>query len=113
MADRVGPHFNAVSTAYKLSQIAAVEKLLSLLPVGAQVLDAGCGTVMPTCAQLCAAGMSVTGIDVSEVMLAAARVNVPQAHFVRADLLSERVSALGMFDTVVSFFCLTRRGRER
>lgn len=106
VADQVAARFAEVAPAHQHSQIAVVERLLTRLPRGARALDAGCGTGRPTCAQLCAGGLDVTGIDVSEAMLAAARANVPQARFLRLDLLGEQATGLGTFDAVVSFFCL-------
>ncbi|WP_157851668.1 class I SAM-dependent methyltransferase [Streptomyces monomycini] len=107
VADRVAARYAEVAPAHQDSQIAVIERLLKRLPRGARVLDAGCGTGRPTCAQLCAGGgLDVTGIDVSEAMLAAARANVPEARFLLVDLLGEQATGLGTFDAVVSFFCL-------
>ncbi|MET9290724.1 class I SAM-dependent methyltransferase [Streptomyces sp. NPDC003077] len=106
VADQVAARYAEEAPAHQQSQIAAVERLLTRLPRGARALDAGCGTGQPTCEQLCAAGLDVTGIDVSEAMLTMARANVPRARFLAMDLLSERTSELGTFDAVLSFFCL-------
>ncbi|MFH8983752.1 class I SAM-dependent methyltransferase [Streptomyces varsoviensis] len=106
VADRVAARYAEVAPAHQRSQIVVVERLLARLPRGARVLDAGCGTGQPTCEQLCAGGLDVTGIDVSEAMLAAARANVPRATFRLVDLLGQRATELGTFDAVVSFFCL-------
>ncbi|WP_158812841.1 bifunctional 2-polyprenyl-6-hydroxyphenol methylase/3-demethylubiquinol 3-O-methyltransferase UbiG [Streptomyces rimosus] len=106
VADQVAAQYAEEAPRHQQSQIAAVERLLPRLPRAARVLDAGCGTGRPTCAQLSAAGLDVTGIDVSEAMLTAARANVPGARFLQVDLLSEQAADLGTFDTVVSFFCL-------
>lgn len=49
--------------------------------------------------------MDVTGIDVSEGLLAHARRQVPGARFVRADLFDQELD-IGPFDAVVSFYSL-------
>ncbi|MFJ1748991.1 class I SAM-dependent methyltransferase [Streptomyces sp. NPDC088116] len=103
--DSLGLEFQHAFENRKQVQIRAVERLVGRLAPGARVLDAGCGTGVPTVAQLCEAGLDVTGIDVSEVMLSHARRQVPRARFVRADLTSAHLD-IGTFDAVVSFFCL-------
>src|SRR5262249_21242613 len=69
------------------------------------VLDAGCGTGLPTARQLVDAGAEVTGIDISPVMLSLARANVPEAEFLLQDA-TEVDASLGVFDAVVAFFSL-------
>jgi predicted TPR repeat methyltransferase len=113
-----GPHRRAQAAAFdnigekydqafphKDGQIAAGEWLIGQLDPGARVLDAGCGTGLPTTRQLLDAGMSVTGIDISEVMLQLARRNVPQARLLGLDL-AEVGSELGTFEAVTAFFSL-------
>jgi SAM-dependent methyltransferase len=56
------------------------------LPPGARVLDAGCGAGEPVARYFVNRGDAVTGIDVSERMLALARRQVPEATFQRMDL---------------------------
>ena len=56
------------------------------LPVGAQILDAGCGAGEPTARYFVDRGDTVTGIDLSERMLALARRQVPEATFQRLDM---------------------------
>ncbi|MBP0455358.1 MULTISPECIES: class I SAM-dependent methyltransferase [unclassified Kitasatospora] len=57
----------------KDGQLACGRRLLAQLEPGAAVLDVGCGTGDPTVRQLAAAGMRVTGVDLSDVMLTLAR----------------------------------------
>ena len=49
------------------------------LPVGAEVLDVGCGTGVPVSRALVDAGMRVWGIDASPTLLAAFRERFPEA----------------------------------
>ena len=55
------------------------------LPSRARVLDLGCGPGLPS-TRLLADRFDVTGVDISETQLDAARRNVPQASFVHGDL---------------------------
>lgn len=61
------------------------EKLISLLPKGAAVLDAGCGAGRSS-SRLSEAGMKVLGIDFSVGQLALARKHAPDAEFRELDL---------------------------
>ena len=62
-----------------------VHELLSELPAGSSVLDAGCGTGRHT-AFLAGKGHDVVGIDSSPEMLAIAAAKVPAARFELAEL---------------------------
>lgn len=90
---------------HKEGQIAAGQWLVERLGQGARVLDAGCGTGLPTARQLAAVGAHVTGIDISPVMLDLARANVPEADFRLLDV-ADVDAELGVFDAVVAFFSL-------
>ncbi|MFO1419502.1 MAG: class I SAM-dependent methyltransferase [Candidatus Competibacteraceae bacterium] len=63
-----------------------LEEFARFLPPGARVLDAGCGAGEPVARYFVARGDTVTGIDLSERMLALARRQVPKATFQRMDL---------------------------
>jgi SAM-dependent methyltransferase len=102
--DNIGERYDQ-AFPHKEGQVAAGEWLIEQLSSGARVLDAGCGTGLPTAHQLLDAGLSVTGIDISEVMLALARKNVPDAGLRRLDV-TEVGPELGSFDAVVAFFSL-------
>ncbi|WP_327680290.1 class I SAM-dependent methyltransferase [Kitasatospora sp. NBC_00458] len=70
--DTIGPDYGEAFPA-KDGQLACGSRLLAGLEPGAAVLDVGCGSGEPTVRQLSAAGMRVTGIDLSDVMLTLAR----------------------------------------
>jgi SAM-dependent methyltransferase len=90
---------------HKEGQIAAGQWVIERLGEGARVLDAGCGTGLPTARQLVEAGAHVTGIDISPVMLDMARAHVPEADFRPLDV-TDVDAELGVFDAVVAFFSL-------
>ena len=108
--------FDAIGGRYdeaypdKEGQIAACGWLAESLPIGARVLDVGCGTGLPTCRQLVDAGLDVTGIDLSAGMLALARESVPEGTFHRGDIIDvgrlDRAGRLGRFEGVSAFFSL-------
>ncbi len=102
--DNIGARYDQ-AFPHKDGQVAAGEWLIGQLQNGARVLDAGCGTGVPTARQLHEAGLSVTGIDISEVMLALARENVPGIDLRQLDL-AEIGPELGRFDAAVAFFSL-------
>ncbi|MCN9242594.1 class I SAM-dependent methyltransferase [Streptomyces sp. RY43-2] len=76
----------------------------ALVPVGARVLDAGCGTgrVMIRLAEL---GYDCVGVDLDASMLAVARQQAPELPWFQADLTEFEPRALGVaadFDLVVA-----------
>ncbi len=102
--DHIGERYDQ-AFPHKDGQVAAGEWLTGQLARGARVLDAGCGTGLPTARQLLDAGLAVTGIDISGVMLEVARRNVPEADLRRLDL-TEVGPEMGRFEAVVAFFSL-------
>jgi predicted TPR repeat methyltransferase len=102
--DNIGERYDQ-AFPHKEGQVTAGEWLTGQLAAGARVLDAGCGTGVPTSRQLHDAGLRVTGIDISEVMLTLAGKNVPEADLRQLDL-TEIGQELGSFDAAVAFFSL-------
>jgi ubiquinone/menaquinone biosynthesis C-methylase UbiE len=102
--DHIGERYDQ-AFPHKEGQVAAGEWLIGQLARGARVLDAGCGTGVPTARQLQEAGLSVTGIDISDVMLALARQSLPDTDFRQLDLTGIGPE-LGRFDAAVAFFSL-------
>ena len=106
--DAIGDRYDE-AFPHKEGQLAAGEWLTASLPVGARVLDLGCGTGVPTVRQLSDAGLRVTGVDLSAGMLRRAQENVPVADFVRADIADIAdggLMATGSLDAVTAFFAL-------
>jgi 2-polyprenyl-3-methyl-5-hydroxy-6-metoxy-1,4-benzoquinol methylase len=81
------------------------DRLLRRLPAGARVLDLGCGCGVPAARDLAAAGLAVTGVDLSDVQIERARGLVPSATFQRADA-TEVSFPDGSFDAVVCLYML-------
>ncbi|THA59524.1 class I SAM-dependent methyltransferase [Streptomyces sp. A0958] len=89
----------------------------ALVPAGARVLDAGCGTGRVTI-RLAELGYDCVGVDVDPSMLAVARKQAPHLPWFRADLAAFDPAALGIeagFDLVVAagnVFALLAPGTE-
>jgi SAM-dependent methyltransferase len=99
--DAIGERYDE-AFPHKEGQLAAGEWLIDRLEAGSRVLDVGCGTGLPTAAQIAWAGHELTGIDVSRAMVALARQNVPQATFHQGEI----DGVTGTYDAVVAFFVL-------
>jgi len=85
--------------------LAWIGELAALLPRRGRVLDLGCGAGIPAAKALTGHGLQVLGVDFSQVQLARARVLVPGARFVRADMTQLRLRP-GCLDAVVAFYSL-------
>jgi SAM-dependent methyltransferase len=84
--------------------------LLDALPVGASVLELGCGAGVPTTQRL-AERFAVTGIDISARQIELARRNVPGATFIHADMTALDVLP-STFDAVCAFYAFGHVPRE-
>ncbi|MFH9421423.1 class I SAM-dependent DNA methyltransferase [Streptomyces sp. NPDC017529] len=106
--DAIGDRYDEVFP-HKEGQLAAGAWLAAGLPPGSRVLDAGCGTGVPTARQLAEAGHKVVGVDLSPTMVGLARENVPKGEFHRLDVAALGDGRLGgpaSFDGAVAFFSL-------
>jgi ubiquinone/menaquinone biosynthesis C-methylase UbiE len=72
---------------------------------GDKILDAGCGTGRLSLLWTIS-GTETVGVDISEEMLKHARVKVPSALFIKADMNEELPFASGMFSKVSSSLAL-------
>ncbi|GAA0939782.1 class I SAM-dependent methyltransferase [Nonomuraea longicatena] len=103
--------YDALSHRYRADDAEAgqygpwVAELVSRTRPGGDVLDLGCGCGVPVARALVDAGLSVTGVDVSDVQIERARRLVPGAGFVRADATAlEREEA--SLDAIVCLYTL-------
>jgi SAM-dependent methyltransferase len=83
----------------------ALDLALALIPLGADVLELGCGAARPMTAAL-ADGRHVTGVDLSATQLRLARAAVPNATFLQADMVALDWPVASV-DAVVAFYSLT------
>lgn len=85
--------------------------LLGRLPVRAMVLDLGCGAGEPVARAYVAHGSQVTGVDASLGQIVRARRNIPEGHFVNADMTTVEFPAQ-TFDAVSAFYSITHVPRN-
>ncbi|MEP6641440.1 MAG: class I SAM-dependent methyltransferase [Gaiellales bacterium] len=85
-------------------------RFIELLPPSGSVLDLGCGAGVPSTKAL-ARTFHVVGADISEAQITLARRNVPDAEFVRADLLDLDFPDAS-FDGVTAFYSISHIPRE-
>lgn len=102
--DRIGAEYETVFGGNP-RQISAVAWLIKHLEPGSYVLDAGCGTGIPTARMLSEAGNRVLGVDISHEMVRIARDQVPGAEFVLMDIANLSFQQ-PMFHAVTAFFSL-------
>ena len=120
-----GPHRRTVESGYDLVAekylatknprdplaLAALEGMARDIPDGAPVLDLGCGAGIPATVWLAERGFAVTGVDVSEKQLDLARRFVPEATFLKADMVGLRFEP-ETFGAVVAFHSIIHVPRE-
>jgi SAM-dependent methyltransferase len=87
-----------------------LDDLLGRLPVGARVLDLGCGAGVPN-TRLLAERCRVTGVDISASQLRLARAAVPGAEFVQADIGGFNPGRR-RFDAVTAFYSVSHLPRD-
>jgi SAM-dependent methyltransferase len=85
-------------------------KLVSLLPDEARLLELGCGPGTAETRRL-ARRFTVTGVDISSRQVERARAAIPEATFVCADFTELELPA-GSLDAVVAFYTLNHVPRE-
>ncbi|HYH12765.1 MAG TPA: class I SAM-dependent methyltransferase, partial [Thermomicrobiales bacterium] len=85
-------------------------RIVQALPEGASLLELGCGSGLPT-TQLLASRYQVTGVDISARQVELARMNVPDATFIQADMTTLDFPAAS-FDGIAAFYALTHVPRD-
>lgn len=89
-----------------------LEDFTSLLPRNATVLDLGCGAGVPVTKFLVDSGFSVTGVDFSESMLNLATKNVPEATFMKKNMM-ELDFTDNSFDGLTACYSIIHVPREK
>jgi len=90
-----------------------IERFLSLLPQGANVLDLGCGGGSPVALHLVAKGFRITGIDSSPTLISLCQTRMPDQEWIVGDMRS--VTLGRRFDGILawdSFFHLRPKDQE-
>lgn len=82
-----------------------IAELIQRTPASGRVLDVGCGCGVPVARALAAAGLHVTGVDLSDVQVRRAQTLVPAARFEQGDVTTMSWPT-GSFDTVVALYSL-------
>lgn len=85
--------------------------LLDSLPEGADILEIGCGSGVPTTQRL-ARRFQVTGVDLSAQQIKLARQHMPEATFIHADMTALNFPSAS-FDGVAAFYAITHVPREQ
>ena len=88
-----------------------LEDLAEKLPVGAKILDIGCGSGVPIDKFLLEKGFKVTGVDISEEMVKLAKINLPNGNFFVKDMAEIDFSECS-FNAIVSFYAIFHIPRE-
>jgi len=88
------------------------QNLFSRIPESGKVLDLGCGTGEPFDRYLVKNGYDVTGVDLVEKHVHAARERVPDAEFLQGDFFDVDPEEQ-KFDAVVSFYAVFHLPREK
>ncbi|HUT82725.1 MAG TPA: class I SAM-dependent methyltransferase [Candidatus Bathyarchaeia archaeon] len=84
--DKIGEEYHNFRDKNKFNS--ELEKFTSYLPSSGRILDAGSGSGIPVAQFLAQRGFDVTGIDISEKMVELAQKNVPQAIFMKKNMLT-------------------------
>ena len=108
--DLIRKSYNQAAVAYARDRKAwrsnkYLQKLIDLLPKGAEILDLGCGDGVPVAELLTKKGFLLTGVDISEVQVKRARKNCPRASFICQDMASLEKAAFKV-DAVVSYYSI-------
>jgi ubiquinone/menaquinone biosynthesis C-methylase UbiE len=108
--DKIAEEYQIDRPAFDHSE--ELVKFAGLLPKNGKVLDVGCGAGVPVAKFLVEAGFEVVGVDFSEKMLKLARKNVPQATFVRKNMIKMDF-ADNSFDGLTAFYSIIHVPREK
>jgi ubiquinone/menaquinone biosynthesis C-methylase UbiE len=108
--------YNAIANRYfqertrDSEDIRLLDDLVTRLPAGAHVLDAGCGAGIPV-AQILNERFKVTGVDFSEAQIDLARKNVPAGEFLCQDMTRLDFGD-DTFDAICSYYAIIHIPRE-
>ena len=108
--EEIGRSYDALAEAWQERMrtstygVASFERALRFVAPGGHALDIGCGSSSRLVDLLTAKGLEVEGIDVSEKMIALARVQRPALSFWRADIctwtLPRKYDFIAAYDSI-------------
>lgn len=108
--DRMAEQYLANKDVLDPALLADLGRLSQRLPAAAAVLDLGCGAGVPV-TQWLARRFAVTGVDFSARQLDLARLHVPAAVLIKADMAAVEF-APEAFDAVVACYSIIHLPRE-
>jgi ubiquinone/menaquinone biosynthesis C-methylase UbiE len=102
--------YNAIAAEYLTTRtdtsedVLLLQELVRRLPIGAKVLDAGCGAGVPV-TNILSESFDVTGVDFAQTQIEMARQLVPNATFICHDVVDLDLPD-GSFDAVCSYYAI-------
>lgn len=104
--DRLHPIYDGWTSGRHSLRLHYIDRVFDLgLSLPATALDLGCSTGRHATAYLVARGLDVIGVDISRRSVEVAQREVPQAHFLVADMASVSFAA-NTFDLVTAFYSI-------
>jgi SAM-dependent methyltransferase len=99
-------HFEELRVNHTLTahEKSFLDGFLCLLPAPTRVLDIGCGPGVPYDRYLVEHGCTLTGLDLSGRLISLARSNVPEANYIKEDILKANFETC--FDGILSLFAI-------
>lgn len=89
-----------------------LDQLIDMLADGSRILDLGCGNGVPFDLYLDQKGFDLTGVDIAENHVYAARGNLPDARFIQGNFFEQEFERES-FDGIVSFYAIFHIPREK
>lgn len=114
--DTVKAGYNRIANRYLQERtrdsedILLLNDLMTRLPTGAEVLDAGCGAGEPV-AHILSQKFNVTGVDFSESQIELAKKHVPNSRFICQDMTTLDFPD-DAFDAICSYYAIIHIPRE-
>ncbi|GAI68411.1 unnamed protein product [marine sediment metagenome] len=88
-----------------------LDRLATLLPKTAKILDLGCGIGIPFDKYLVEKGFKITGVDIASKHIKAAKRNVPEATFIEGDFSATNFGDK-RFHAIIAFYSIFHIPRE-
>jgi SAM-dependent methyltransferase len=108
--------YNAIAAEYLATRsetsedVQLLQELVTRLPKGASILDAGCGAGVPV-AKILSSFFDVTGVDFAQAQIEMAKRLVPNASFLCHDIVDLDLPD-GAFDAICSYYAIIHIPRQ-